>query len=149
MAAVILDLAEVARSYGEFRAAAGVGAIRNEADYDRALSLIEAILDETRDTHAREDAAHPLADLLDLLTAAVHEYEADHHAIPASSPRDVLRFLMDQHGLNQSDLPEVGSQSVISEILASRRMLNTRQIAALVERFHVGADAFIERGGAH
>jgi len=36
---------------------------------------------------------------------------------------------------------------VISEILAGRRMFNARQIAALVERFHVGADAFIERGG--
>ncbi|AOB29696.1 hypothetical protein AKI39_01880 [Bordetella sp. H567] len=148
MEAVIPDLAEVARSYGEFRAVAGVGAIRNETDYDRALTLIEAILDETRDTPAREDAAHPLADLLDLLTAAVHEYEADHHSIPASSPRDVLRFLMDQHGLTQSDLPEVGSQSVISEILAGRRSFNTRQIAALVSRFHVGADAFIERSGA-
>jgi len=149
MEAVIPDLAEVARSYSEFRAVAGVGAIRNEADYDRALSLIEAILDETRDTPTREDASHPLADLLDLLTAAVHEYEADHHAVPASSPRDVLRFLMDQHGLNQSDLAEVGSQSVISEILAGRRMLNTRQIAALVERFHVSADLFIERSGAY
>ena len=38
MEAVIPDLTEVARSYAEFRAIAGVGAIRNEADYD--LSLI-------------------------------------------------------------------------------------------------------------
>ena len=128
---------------------ADVKPIRNEADYDRALALIGAILDETRDTPAREDPTQPPADLLDLLTAAVHEYESEHYVIPASSPRDVLRFLMDQHGLNQSDLPEVGSQSVMSEILAGRRTLNTRQIAALVERFHVGADAFIERAGAH
>uniref|UniRef100_UPI00333FE2FF helix-turn-helix domain-containing protein n=1 Tax=Castellaniella defragrans TaxID=75697 RepID=UPI00333FE2FF len=149
MAAVSLNLTEVARSYGEFRAVAGVGAIRDEADYDHALALIEAILDDTRDTPAREDPAHPLADLLDLLTAAVHEYENEHYAIPASSPREVLRFLLDQHGLTQSDLPEVGSQSVISEILAGRRTLNTRQIAALVGRFHVGADAFIERGDTH
>ncbi|HTK02313.1 MAG TPA: transcriptional regulator [Bordetella sp.] len=146
MEAVIPDLAQVARSYGEFRTVAGVGAIRTEADYDRALLLIAAILGETRNTPAREDVDHPLADLLDLLTAAVHEYEADHHAIPASSPRDVLRFLMDQHGLTQSELPEVGSQSVVSEILAGRRMLNIRQIAALTKRFNVGAAAFIEKG---
>ena len=141
-------LAELARSYDAFRTVAGVGAIRSEADHRRALALIEAILDETRDTPAREDASHPLADLLDLLTAAVHEYEADHYAIPVSSPREVLRFLMDQHGLTQSDLPEVGSQSVISEILAGRRTFNTRQIAALVQRFHVAADAFIEHDAA-
>lgn len=149
MEALIPDLAKVAHSYDQFRAIAGVGAIRTEADYDRALMLIEAILDETRDTSAREDPLHPLADLQDLLTAAVHEYEAEHHAIPASSPRDVLRFLMDQHALTQSDLPEVGSQSVISEILAGRRKPNTRQITALVARFHVSADAFIERRDAH
>ncbi|MDR2220464.1 MAG: transcriptional regulator [Methylobacillus sp.] len=145
----VIDLTKIARRYGEFRAVAGVGAIRTEADYGRVLGLIEAILDETRNTPAREDATHPLADLLDLLTAAVREYEADHHAIPAVSPREVLRFLMDQHNLTQSELPEVGSQSVISEILAGRRLLNTRQIAALVERFHVGADAFIERSDLH
>jgi len=33
---------------------------------------------------------------------------------------------------------------VVSEILAGRRMLNTRQIAALVTRFGVSADVFIE-----
>ena len=40
METVIPNLAEVARSYGEFRAVAGEGAIRKEADYNRALSLI-------------------------------------------------------------------------------------------------------------
>ena len=38
--------------------------------------------------------------------------------------------------------------SVISEILAGRRTFNTRQIAALVQRFHVAADAFIEHDAA-
>ena len=46
-------LAELARSYDAFRTVAGVGAIRSEADHRRALALIEAILDETRDTPAR------------------------------------------------------------------------------------------------
>ena len=41
-------------SYDAFRTVAGVGAIRSEADHRRALALIEAILDETRDTPARE-----------------------------------------------------------------------------------------------
>lgn len=143
MEAVTLNLAEIAGSYDRFRAAAGVGAVRSQADYQRALELIEAILDETRGTPQREDAEHPLANLLDLLTIAVHDYEASHYALPASSPRQVLRFLMDQHALKQTDLPEVGSQSVISAILAGHRKLNTRQIAALAQRFHVSADVFL------
>lgn len=52
MEAVIPDLDEVARSYDRFRAVAGVGAIRSESDYDRAVRLIEAILDETRWSNA-------------------------------------------------------------------------------------------------
>jgi HTH-type transcriptional regulator/antitoxin HigA len=149
MATVTPNLNKIALSFEKFRTAAGVGAIRNEDDYDRAITLISAILDETRNRPDREDATHPLADLLDLLTAAVREYETDHYPVPASAPNDVLRFLMEQHNLTQSDLPEVGSQSVISEILSGRRLLNARQIAALVERFRVSADAFIERGSKH
>ena len=56
----------------------------------------------------------------------------------------MLRFLMEQHGLSQSDLPEIGSQGVVSEILSGRRLLNARQITVLVARFGVSADLFIE-----
>jgi len=145
MEAVIHDLVEVGRRYEAFLDAAGVGAVRTETDYQRAVELVEAILDQTRNSPARENAEHPLANLLDLLSAAVREYEADHYALPASSPRDVLRFLMDQHALTQSDLPEIGSQGVVSEILAGRRTLNARQIAGLSKRFGISADAFIEQ----
>ncbi len=50
---------------------------------------------------------------------------------------------MDQHGLKQSDLPEVGSQGVVSEILNGGRELNVRQIKALSSRFGVPAAAFL------
>ncbi len=60
----------------------------------------------------------------------------------SASPAQVLRFLMDQHGLKQSDLPEIGPQSVVSQVLAERRMLNVRQIAALSGRFGITADVF-------
>lgn len=141
------ELTKVSRSFEAFRAAGGVGAVRNEDDYARGMALIEAILDATRNQPAREDAAHPLAPLLDFLTAAVHDYEAAHHVLPKAPAREVLRFLMDQHGLSQSDLPEVGNQSVVSQILAGRRVLNTRQVAALAQRFHISADALIDCHG--
>jgi HTH-type transcriptional regulator/antitoxin HigA len=50
---------------------------------------------------------------------------------------------MAEHGLRQTDLPEVGSQGVVSEILAGKRQLNARQIAALARRFQVRADVFL------
>ena len=59
------------------------------------------------------------------------------------SGAEVLRFLMEEHGLTQSDLPEVGSQDVVSEILSGKRELNVRQIRALAERFGVSSSVFI------
>ena len=44
---------------------------------------------------------------------------------------ELLRELMAEHGIRQSDLPEVGTQSVVSEVLAGKRGLNLRQVKAL------------------
>jgi HTH-type transcriptional regulator/antitoxin HigA len=45
--------------------------------------------------------------------------------------------------LKQNDLPEIGSQGVVSEILNGKRELNTRQIQALSRRFGVSSAAFL------
>ncbi len=55
---------------------------------------------------------------------------------------DALRFLMEQHHLTQAQVPEIGSQGVVSEILKGRRELNVRQIRALAARFGVAASVF-------
>jgi HTH-type transcriptional regulator/antitoxin HigA len=51
---------------------------------------------------------------------------------------------MEGHGLMQMDLPEIGSQGIVSEVLAGRRKLNVRQIHALAERFGVRPGAFLD-----
>ena len=50
---------------------------------------------------------------------------------------------MEEHGLTQSDLPEVGSQGVVSEILSGKRELNVRQIRVLAQRFGVSSAVFV------
>ena len=50
---------------------------------------------------------------------------------------------MDEHGLSQADLPEVGSQGVVSEVLRGRRQINVRQVRALSERFGVSSAVFV------
>jgi len=139
-----IKLQQVANAFDTFRALTGFGVIHSEADYERATALAEAILDTTRETPQREDSHAPLSILLDWVTTAICDYETTHIRLPAVSPREVLHFLMEQHDLSQSDLPEVGNQSVVSQILSGQRSLNTRQIAALSARFKVSADAFIE-----
>lgn len=73
----------------------------------------------------------------------VEAYDEKHYPMPDASGAEVLRFLMEQHGLTQSDLPEVGSQGVVSEILNGRRELNIRQVRARAARFGVDPGAFL------
>lgn len=112
--------------------------IRDEVEYEAAVERMNQLLDEI-DT----DESHPLYSLLDTLGTLIQAYEEEHHPIPGAKGADVLRFLMDEHGLNQSELPEVGSQGVVSEILSGKRELNVRQIRALAERFKVSPAAFV------
>ena len=112
--------------------------IQNEREYDMAVERLNGLIDEVG-----TDERHPLYSLLDTLGAVVHAWEEQHHPIDEAPGRDVLRFLMDEHGLNQSELPEVGSQGVVSEILRGRRELNVRQIRALSARFGVSPAVFV------
>ena len=112
--------------------------IRNEHEYDLAVERLNRLLNEVG-----TDEQHPLYTLLDTLGTLIHAYEEEHHPIPACSGADVLRFLMEEHGLTQSDLPEVGSQGVVSDILRGKRELNVRQIRALATRFQVSPAVFI------
>lgn len=112
--------------------------VRNEQEYDSAIDRLNDLIDEVG-----TNETHPLYEMLDALGAVIHAYEERHYPIPESSGADILRFLMDEHGLKQSDLPEIGSQGVVSEILSGRRDLNVRQIRALAERFHVSPAVFV------
>ena len=114
--------------------------IHNEREYDLAVGRLGELLDEVGD-----DEKHPLYGLLDTLSTLIEVYEEQHYPIPESSGVDMLRYLMEEHGLRQSDLPEIGSQGVVSEILNGKRELNTRQISGLAKRFHVSPAVFLPR----
>lgn len=109
-----------------------------QADYERAVTTLNELLDEIG-----ADEHHPLYHLLDTLGTLIAAYEADHMALPTTSGSDVLTYLMEEHNLRQSDLPEVGSQGVVSEILRGKRELNLRQIRALAARFGVSPAVFV------
>ena len=90
-----------------------------------------------------DDDRHPLYGLLDTLGTLVHAYEERHDAMPRVAGVHVLHDLLPEHNLTQSELPEVGSQGVVSEILSGKRKLNMRQIHVLSERFGVSPAAFL------
>ena len=62
--------------------------IKNEKDYDKALSRIEQIMDA--------DSGTAEMDELELLTALVEMYEELHFPISQPDPIDAIKFRMEQ-----------------------------------------------------
>jgi HTH-type transcriptional regulator/antitoxin HigA len=115
-------------------------AIRNQREYDAAVEKVNALVDEVGD-----NSKDPRNRLIDTLSILIEAYDEEHYPIPDTSGVEMLKFLMEQHGLTQGDLPEIGSQGVVSEILRGKRELNVRQIAALAKRFGLPPDLFFPK----
>lgn len=111
----------------------------NEAEYQSLVESLDAILDA-----GGADERHPLSGLASMVGELVNAWEKEHYPMPDEmSAAEVLRFLMDQHGLRQSDLPEIGNQAKVSELLAGKRRINARQARVLATRFGVDVGLFI------
>lgn len=121
-----------------FHAKTDIGPIRDEEHYQRMIDQLDALLEVTGN-----DESHPVMGLVDIVGDLIEDYESEHNPLPAVAGIDALKFLMEQHDLKQSDLLEIGSQGVVSEILAGKRALNIRQVQALSKRFSVSADTFL------
>lgn len=81
--------------------------------------------------------------LAELLTLLIEDFEEKRYRLPRAKPLEVLRFLMQQHGLLQKDLADVfGTPSIVSEVLHGKRELNKEHIARLSARFHVSPELF-------
>ena len=112
--------------------------IRNENDYDLAVDRLNALIDEIG-----TDEQHPLYELLDTLGAVIQSYEDQHYPMPDCSGIEMLQYLMEEHQLEVSDLPEVGSSEVISEVLDGKRELTVKNLQALATRFQVSPAVFV------
>ena len=112
--------------------------IHNEEAYDKALELLASLLDEIG-THK----GHPLYEFLIALGTVIHAYEEKNYPTPLCTSTEMLRFFMREQELSLSDLPEIGSDKVIIDILNGKQELTLRNIRALSEKFHVRSEVFI------
>lgn len=133
-----IDMKRLLPVWEQFRTATDIAPIRDEVHYARMGEMLDALLEETQG-----DENHPAMGLVDIVGDLIEDYEDEHHPLPQTTGVQALKFLMEQHGLRQSDLSDIGSQGVVSEILAGKRELNLRQVRALSERFGVSTATFI------
>jgi HTH-type transcriptional regulator / antitoxin HigA len=78
--------------------------IRNEREHARAVKRLNELLDAIG-TNER----HPLYGRMDTLGALIEAYEEKHYPLPARSGADMLQYFIEERGLSQSELPEIGS----------------------------------------
>ena len=121
-----------------FRSATNIAPISDAEHYRQMVSMLEALLDE-----AGGNESHPAMGLVDIVGDLIEDYETENRPLPDVTGVEALKFLMEQHGLKQTDLREIGSQGVVSEILTGKRDLNVRQIRALSKRFGVTPATFV------
>jgi len=117
--------------------------IKNEEEYERALSLMDELIEEYT----------LYKPLIDMLSRSIEEWE--NSAIEFSefngqikkmdSGIAVLRTLMQQYGLQTNDFKnEIGGKSMVSMVLGGSRMLSRQHIQALSTRFHISPAIFFE-----
>jgi HTH-type transcriptional regulator/antitoxin HigA len=131
------DTQRAAERWNAFIEEVPVRPIRSDGDYDKMVALMNQLLDVVGD-----DESHPLAPVLALVGDQVEGDDSGHFAIPRSEPREVLRYLMDQHGLKQSDLGDIIAQPNVSAILNGHRSISRDVAKALAQRFNVAVDVF-------
>lgn len=112
--------------------------IRDDAQLDAAVTIIDGLIDKTTRSVA-EDA------YLGALTDLVETYENAHVVFPPQTGVDALRSLSEENGLKQKDLvPVFGTQSIVSEVLSGKRKLTVKHIEKLSAYFHVSPVVFFD-----
>ncbi len=111
--------------------------IRSEEEARRIQDAIDALVDQAELSPAEQEMLSLLGDLM-------LAWEQDRYELPAVSPAETIRALLEAHGLRQGDL--VGAvfptKSVASAVLTGRRRLTYEHVDMLAHFFHVSPAAF-------
>ena len=110
--------------------------IDSAKDNERALAVLDEMM-----TVGVEALAKDEIDYFRGLSLFIQDFEERNYNLgPYISPEEMLRELMNEHGIAQMDLiPEMGSQTAVHNVLSGK------QIVALADRFRVSPAVFLPR----
>ena len=131
-----IQLKEIAKVWPDIQPIFSVP--HNKKDYNKLVNLLDSLIDEVGNNES-----HPLTSLMETIGTLIETFESQYVNEIDGNPIDTLNALMEEHSLKQSDLSELGSQGVVSEILSGKRQLNVRQVKMLSKRFKVSPAVFI------
>ena len=124
-------------SYGKLLAAELPQPIQNERQFDRMVARLEELDFAKRDLTPEEKA------LREILAVLIEVYDEEHHQMPDQPPHEMVKHLMEQRGLRQTDLvPVLGSRAQVSDLVNGKRGISKAQVKALAEYFAVSPELF-------
>jgi HTH-type transcriptional regulator/antitoxin HigA len=118
--------------------------IRNEEEYELALSLMDELNEEYT----------VYKQLIEILSSSIEDWENSSTEFSEFNSQikqidsgvAVLRTLMEQYELKTNDFKnEIGGKSMVSMILSGSRTLSRGHIQALSNRFHISPSLFFEQ----
>ena len=108
-------------------------------DSDAELARARALVDRLWDSEDPSDIAR-----LQAQARLIAAYEEAKWPRRPPSTAELIRHLMDQHGLTRADMiPILGAPSRVSEVLAGKKELSMAMVQRLRARFRVPADVLI------
>ncbi len=108
-------------------------------DSDKELARARALVERLWESDDPADIAR-----LQAQARLIAAYEETKWPRRTPSTADLIRHLMDQHGLTRADMvPILGTPSRVSEVLRGKKGLSMAMVQRLRARFHVSADLLI------
>jgi len=112
--------------------------IRDDAHLSEPLEVIDRLGEQAGRASAEDVSLGALTDL-------VETYEDAHVALPPTRGVAAARYLMEENESSQTDLvPNFGTPSVVSEVLAGKGRRSLTRIRRLAAHFGLPADVFCE-----
>jgi HTH-type transcriptional regulator / antitoxin HigA len=111
--------------------------LRSDEDLDKAIGVVDSLLDR-RELGAGEE------DYLDVLGDLIERFESEAHPMAPVSDAEMLRHLIEAKGVSQTEVSDATGVAVstISEVLQGKRRLNRSHIGKFAKYFSVSPQVF-------
>lgn len=112
--------------------------IRNDRELEKAIARLEEL--DPRHEHLTAEER----ELAELYTALIEAYEDQRYPVPRVAPSQLLKALLEQREMAQSDIAHLlGGSGHTSEVLNGKRSVSKAQAKRLAAFFDLPAESFI------
>ena len=134
-----LSHADIPQEYSQLVALLMPRPLHDDVDYRNALAVLDAM--------AGFKMNRDQEDYFEAVAIFVEKYETQHHALddPKMPPVDLIRSLMREHQMSDSDLGRLlGDRSLGHRILTGQRELSKAHIRILADYFRLNPAALLD-----